>query len=77
MAGKLVCQPKQLSGPYSGAIIAFEFDPLNSNDIETAQQENDKEEEWQDKDDKIFVIDGNLTLFKVVISRDCEVLNRI
>ena len=34
---KLICEPRQLAAPFIGTIIAFEFDPLNNNDIETAQ----------------------------------------
>jgi len=41
------------------------MDPLNNNDIDSAYQENDIEEEWKDKIDSIFVMDEKLALFKV------------
>ena len=62
---RLLAKSKQLSGPYNGAILAFELDPTNNNDIESVYMENDKEEEWKDKIDIMFVIDEKLTLFKV------------
>ena len=65
------------TAPYSGEILAFELDPLNTNDIESFYQENENMEEWQDKDDQIFLIDQNFVMFKLKVDRECEVLNRV
>ena len=34
------------TAPYSGEILAFELDPLNTNDVESFYQENENMEEW-------------------------------
>ena len=34
-SSKLICTTTQLAGPFNGAILAFELDPLNNNDIES------------------------------------------
>ena len=61
--------------PTSGAIVAFEFDPMTNNDIEKPQQLN-MVDDWKDKNDKMFIIDERLKLFKVEIDRDCELIYR-
>ena len=33
---KLICTTKQLAGPFNGAILALELDPLNNNDVESS-----------------------------------------
>lgn len=66
-----------ITAPCIGMIIALELDPLNSNDIENFQQDNDYLDEFKDKVDIVYVIDGRLTLFKLSIERDVRVLNRI
>ena len=66
---------KKLSLPISGAIVAFEFDPMTNNDVEKPQQLN-MVDDWKDKNDKMFIIDERLKLFKVEIDRDCELIYR-
>ena len=34
------------TAPYSGEILAFELDPLNTNDVESFYQDNENMEEW-------------------------------
>ena len=63
-----------ISAAITGEILAFEMDPLNTNDIESHYHDNDNLEEWEDKIDRIFLIDGRLNLFKFQIERECNVL---
>ena len=72
---ELVWESQQLSAPFLGRIMALELDPLNNNDIEKPQQIN-WEDDWQDKHDKIFLIDENKSFFKASIARDCEITDR-
>ena len=38
-----------ISAAITGEILAFEMDPLNTNDIESQFHDNDNMEEWEDK----------------------------
>ena len=66
-----------IPAPCTGEILALELDPLNSNDVENYYHDNDNLDEWKDKLDKVFVIDGRLTLFKLCLEREVRVLNKI
>ena len=35
-----------IPAPYTGEILAFEMDPLNSNDVESYYHDNENLEEW-------------------------------
>ena len=38
-----------ISAAITGEILAFEMDPMNTNDIESHFHDNDNMEEWEDK----------------------------
>ena len=61
--------------PISGAIVAFELDPMTNNNIEKPQQLN-MVDDWKDKNDKMFLIDERSKLFKFEIGRDSELIYR-
>ena len=42
--------------------------------MESYYHDNDNLDEWKDKLDKIFIIDGRLNLFKIVLEREVKVL---
>ena len=73
---KMAFKNEPISTPITGEILAFEMDPLNTNDIESHYHDNDNFDEWEDKDDRIFLIDGRLNLFKLKIERECRVLDQ-
>ena len=50
------------------------MDPLNSNDVESYYANNEILDEWQDKDDQIYIIDEGLNMYKLKVDRECEVL---
>lgn len=60
---------------YTGEIIAFELDPLNTNDVESYYHDNTTLDEWQDKIDRIYLIDGRLNLFKLELQREPKTLS--
>ena len=62
---------------YTGEIIAFELDPLNTNDVESYYHDNTTLDEWQDKIDRIYLIDGRLNLFKLELQREPKTLSAI
>ena len=72
---KMTYKNEPISAAITGEILAFEMDPLNTNDIESHHHDNDNLEEWEDKQDRIFLIDGRLNLFKFQIERECRVLS--
>ena len=63
--GELVDKHEVIAAPCTGEILALELDPLNSNDVESFYHDNANLDEWKDKLDRIFIIDGRLTLFKL------------
>ena len=73
---KITYKNEAISAAITGEILAFEMDPLNTNDIESHYHDNDNLEEWEDKIDRIFLIDGRLNLFKFQIERECRVLEQ-
>ena len=52
-----------IPAPYTGEILALELDPLNTNDVESYYHDNEAKDEWYDKFDRIYLIDGRLNLF--------------
>ena len=72
VGNKLVLQKTTIPGPFSGNIIAFELDPRNTKDIELLSQANEDFEEWQDKDEQIFVIDEKYLMYHCYLERECE-----
>lgn len=40
------CNSEAIPAPYTGEILAFELDPLNSNDVESYYHDNENLEEW-------------------------------
>ena len=52
--------------------MALELDPLNDNDVESLHHDNDIKDEWEDKKDLIYLIDGRHNLFKLSIHRECD-----
>lgn len=57
--------------------MALELDPLNSNDIESYHHDNDSLDEWQDKLDRIWIIDGRLNLFKLQLEREVRTIKQV
>ena len=66
-----------IPAPSTGEILALELDPLNSNDVESYYHDNDNLDEWKDKLDRIYIIDGRMTLFKLCLEREVKVLKTI
>lgn len=62
---------------YTGEILAFEMDSSITNDVESFYHDNSNLEEWQDKFDRIYLIDGRLNLFKFQIERECNTLDKV
>ena len=46
---KMTYKNEPISAAITGEILAFEMDPLNTNDIESQFHDNDNMEEWEDK----------------------------
>ena len=63
-----------IPAPYTGEILALELDPLNSNDVESYYHDNEAKDEWYDKFDRIYLIDGRLNLFQLSLERECKTL---
>ena len=62
---KLVFKNEQINASMiKGQILAFEMDPLNTNDIESHYQDNENPKEREEKFDRIFLINSRLDLFK-------------
>lgn len=65
---------RQIFGPYTGEIIAFELDPLNSNDVSSLNFMDQKQKN-QGKANQIYLIDQRLKLFKLIIEeKETEIL---
>ena len=74
---KIVPRSDAIPAPVTGEILALELDALHSNDVESAYHDNDNLDEWKDKLDRVFVIDGRMTLFKLCLEREVRTLNTI
>ena len=61
--GKLVANNESIPAAYTGEILALELDPLNTNDVESYYHDDETDDLWYDKFDRIYVIDGRLNLF--------------
>ena len=73
----LIFDQDVIPAPCTGEILALELDVLNSNDVESYYHDNDNLDEWKDKLDRIFIIDGRLNLFKIVLEREVKVLTTV
>ena len=71
---ELVDINEPIPAAYSGEILALETDPLNTNDVESYYHDNEARDEWHDKFDKIYLIDGRLNLFHIAMERECRTL---
>ena len=71
---KLTYENESIPAAYTGEILAFELDPLNTNDVESYYHDNKLLDEWQDKLDRIYLIDGRLNLFKLELQREPRTL---
>lgn len=63
----LVAKTEVITYPGTGEILALELDPLNSNDIDSRQLYEASNNKEKTKNDLLFLIDGQLNLFKLVI----------
>ena len=68
----LIAINESIPAPYTGEILALELDPLNDIDVESLHHDNTILDEWEDKMDYIYLIDGRLNLFKLCLHRECE-----
>ena len=75
--GKLVYLDESIPAAYTGEILAFELDPIHTNCVESLYHDNTKLDEWQDKLDRIFLIDGRLNLFKLELQREPVTLSQL
>ena len=72
--GSLEHISEPIPAPYTGEILALELDPLNTNDVESYYHDNELKDEWYDKFDRIYLIDGRLNLFQLSLERECRTL---
>ena len=72
--GSLEHISEPIPAPYTGEILALELDPLNTNDVESYYHDNELKDEWYDKFDRIYLIDGRLNLFQLSLERECITL---
>ena len=72
--GSLEHTSEPIPAPYTGEILALELDPLNTNDVESYYHDNELKDEWYDKFDRIYLIDGRLNLFQLSLERECRTL---
>ena len=63
----LIAKTDVITYPGTGEILALELDPLNSNDIDSRQLYEASANKEKGKDDRLYLIDGQLNLFKLVI----------
>ena len=75
--GGIMHQIDAVPAACTGEILALELDPLNSNDIESYYHDNDSLDEWLDKLDRIWIIDGRLNLFKLCLEREVRTIKQV
>ena len=66
---KLKFDKYTIPAAYTGEILAFELDPLHTNDVESYFHDNTALDEGQEKIDRIYLIDGRLNLFKLELQK--------
>ena len=75
--GRLEGTSEVIAAPCTGEILALELDPQITNDVESFYHDNDMLDEWKDKTDQVYVIDGHLNLFKLCLEREVRILNTV
>ena len=59
---------------FTGAILALEIDPLNSNDVYSTVYTDEMMNAEEDRLDRIYIIDNDLNLIKFRLERECTIL---
>ena len=59
---------------FTGAILALELDPLNSNDVYSTAYTDEMLNADEDRLDRIYLIDNDLNLIKFRLERECNIL---
>ena len=59
---------------FTGAILALELDPLNSNDVYSTIYTDEMLNAEEDRLDRIYLIDNDMNLIKFRLERECTIL---